>query len=300
VKVEDGRILVAWRTAAGTDPQPESSSSPPAHGRVVTKQDETAVSLRVVAVIDETPDTKTIRLDNSARAVTLHRPGQHIKVCVPGSSGPAWRSFTVSSPPTRPDVLEVTVKRNPAGIVSPAIHSLSAGAELTIQGPHGRFVFDLDQHKEPIVLAVAGSGVTPAMSILRTVHDLQLDLPVTMLYGCRARQDVIFARELDAMRLRLSRLRLVITLSRPEVEWSGPVGRVNPALLARHVPEPVLARYFLCGPGDFTPTLADWLQQNGVPLDRIHTEQFGKSARVSNPLQLPTWQARSDAVAVSL
>src|SRR5207248_7394298 len=109
------------------------------------------------------------------------------------------------------DVLEVTVKRNPAGIVSPAIHSLSAGADLTIQGPHGGFLFDPDQHKEPLVLAVAGSGVTPAMSILRTIHDLQLDVPVTLLYGCRARQDVIFARELEALRLRLARFRLVIT-----------------------------------------------------------------------------------------
>ena len=44
--------------------------------------------LRIRSVIDETPDTKTIRLDNSARAVTVHRPGQSIKVCVPGPSGP--------------------------------------------------------------------------------------------------------------------------------------------------------------------------------------------------------------------
>ncbi len=200
---------------------------------------------------------------------------------MPGPEGPNWRSFTISSPPTRPDVLEVTVKRNPTGIVSPAIHSLRPGEELVIQGPQGRFVFDPETHTEPLVLAAAGSGITPAMSILRTIQDLQLDLPVTLLYGCRTRDDIIFARELDAIRLRLARFRLVLSLSRPDPHWSGSVGRVTPALLARHIPEPAIARFFLCGPGDFVETLSGWLRENEVPPERIHSERFGMSSRLA-------------------
>ena len=59
-----------------------------------------------------------------------------------------------------------------------------------------------------------------------------------------------------------------------------------------------LARYFLCGPGDFAETLAGWLCQNGVPRERIHSEQFGKSPRVANPPRLPAGQSRNDAAAV--
>lgn len=259
VKVEDGRVFIAWTPATEAAPREEAGQT-----------------LRVLAVVEETPDTRTIRLDNSARIVETHRPGQHLKVGVPGAKGPTWRSFTISSPPTRPDVLELTVKRNPRGIVSPAIHALQPGAELIVQGPTGRFLFDPEAHKEPLVLAAAGSGITPAMSILRTIHDLQLDVPVTLLYGNRTREDIIFARELDALRLRLARFRLVLTLSRPDPEWTGSVGRVTPALLARHIPEPVVGRYFLCGPGDFVETLSGWLGENGVPADRIHSERFGK------------------------
>jgi ferredoxin-NADP reductase len=266
VKVEDGRILVAWPPAAVLVPPPG--------------KDESAVSLRVVEVVAETPDTRTIRLDNSGRLVAVHKPGQHIKVGVQGPSGPAWRSFTISSPPTRPDVLEVTVKRNPSGIVSPAIHSLLPGMELLVRGPQGGFVFDPDSYREPLVLAAAGSGVTPAMSILRTIHDLQLDLPVTLLYGCRTLDDIIFARELEAMRLRLARFRMILTLSQPDPEWSGSVGRVTPALVARHIPEPAAARHFLCGPGDFVDRLSGWLRENGVVPERIHSERFGKSSRI--------------------
>jgi ferredoxin-nitrite reductase len=275
VKVEDGRVLVALDLAskAGT-----ASVSTDGEGARSAKTDDSAVSLCVADVIHETPDVKTIRLDNNDRRLPLHQSGQHIKVCVEGPAGATWRSFTLSSPPTRPDVLEVTVKRNPGGIVSKALHDLVPGAALKIKGPQGSFVFDPERHKEALVLAAAGSGVTPGMAILRTIADLQLELPVTLLYGCRSREDVIFARELDALRLRLANLRLVLTLSRPGPDWRGATGRVVPELLARHVPEPSLSRYFLCGPGDFTPVLKSWLLAEGVPAERIHTEQFGKRA----------------------
>jgi ferredoxin-NADP reductase len=55
------------------------------------------------------------------RLVEWHWPGRHLKVCVTGPGGPTWRSFTLSSAPTRPDLLELTIKRNPTGVVSAAI-----------------------------------------------------------------------------------------------------------------------------------------------------------------------------------
>jgi ferredoxin-NADP reductase len=266
VKVENGRVLVALGGSGG-------------NGAAAAKTDDQGVALRVVEVVQETHDVRTIRLDNSERLVGLHQPGQHIKVCVTGPSGSTWRSFTVSSAPTRPDLLELTVKRNPNGIVSPAIHSLKASDVLTIKGPQGKFVFEPQQHTEPLVLAVAGSGVTPAMSILRTIHDRQLDLPVSLFYGSRTRADIIFARELEELRLRLANFRMILTLSRPDPSWTGEVGRVDASLLARHLREPAHFRYFLCGPGNFTSSLTSWLLDQGVARDRIHSEQFGKSWR---------------------
>jgi ring-1,2-phenylacetyl-CoA epoxidase subunit PaaE len=86
------------------------------------------------------------------------------------------------------------------------------------------------------------------------------------------------------MRLSLARLRLVLTLSRPDADWTGSVGRVTPALLARHIPEPAATRYFLCGPGDFVATLSAWLRENGVEPERIHSERFENASRGKLPL----------------
>jgi ferredoxin-nitrite reductase len=281
VKVENGRILVA-ETSLTTHSQPASG-----------KADDSGVELRVLEVIQETADVKTVKLDNSSRLLGLHKAGQHVKVCANGPAGSTWRSFTLSSPPSRPDVVELTVKRNPTGVVSAFVHGLSAGDQLMIKGPYGDFVYDHERHTEPLVLASAGSGITPAMCVLRMMNDFQIDRPVTLLYGCRTRDDVIFARELDRLRLRLAGFRLVITLSRPDPAWNGSVGHVSPSLLARHVPQPERARFYLCGPGNFTETLSSWLLARDVPRERIQSERFGKSNRAAAPAGASSWDARA-------
>ena len=235
-------------------------------------------SLRVLEVVEETHDTRTIRLDNAEGRLPVHRPGQHLKVGVDGPAGATWRSFTISSPPTRPKVLELTIKKNPGGVVSVASHALRPGDSLRLKGPSGNYYFDPESHREPLVLAAAGSGVTPAMSILRTIRDLQLDLPVTLIYGARSEADVIFARELDALRPRLANFRLVVSLTRPGPGWAGATGRVGPALIESHVTDLAAGRYFLCGPGDFHDGLKGWLIGRGVAADRVHTEMFGKKS----------------------
>jgi ferredoxin-NADP reductase len=242
----------------------------------MSKNDDDAVELRVIGVVDETHDTRTIRLDNSEGRISPHRAGQHIKVRVDAPDGPAWRSFTLSSPPTRPGVLEITVKRKGNGDVSNAIHNLRPGDRLLLKGPSGRFVFDPETHREPLVLAVAGSGVTPALAILRTIHDLGLDTRVTLLYGCRTRDDVIFSRELEALRQAAPGVAVVISLTQPDSEWSGPTGRIGPELVARHVEDPASARFYVCGPGSLPEDLSTWLLEQGVPAERIHLELYGK------------------------
>ena len=113
---------------------------------------------------------------------------------------------------------------------------------------------------------------------MRTVLDRQHDAPVTLLFGCRSEDDVIYRRELESLRLRLPQLRLIVTLSRPGPNWTGEIGRVDPSLLAQHIAEPAAARYFLCGPGEMRASLTEWLKGQAVPADRIHFEMFGKAA----------------------
>ena len=181
VLIEDGNIFLKVGAA-----------SPAKKKRPALPKPKTA-ELSVLEVIDEIPDTKTFRLDNSTGALASHLPGQFLQVGIEVAGKPVWRSFTISSSPTETGHFDLTIKRNPAGVVSNFLHDeIAAGTKLKAKGPQGGFYFSPEQHPEPLVLISAGSGVTPMMSILRTLHARGMDLPCTFVHGARAAADIIF------------------------------------------------------------------------------------------------------------
>ena len=111
-------------------------------------------------MIDETPDVKTFRLDNSAGTLPPHLPGQFLQVAIESNGEKVRRSFTISSSPADPKHLDLTIKRNPAGVLSSAVHDkIAVGETIDVKGPQGGFYFDCERHTEPLCSSppVAGS-----------------------------------------------------------------------------------------------------------------------------------------------
>jgi ferredoxin-NADP reductase/nitrite reductase/ring-hydroxylating ferredoxin subunit len=269
VKVEEGRIFIQTGTT-----QPVAS----VHRLTAKMAIPKLATLKVLEVIQETPDVKTFRLDNSRGDVPCHRPGQFVKVRALLDGREVWRSFTISSSPTTPACLDLTIKRNPAGELSNHLHdAIEAGSELTVKGPQGGFFFNPDAHPEPLVLISAGSGITPMMSIARHLADTGSPLACTFLHGARTLADVIFHDECRRLATTLSQLKYLVTLSQPADSWEGLRGRLNFEMLRDSVGDLMGSRYFLCGPGDFMQALQQSLVAAGVPAAHIHTEQFHQS-----------------------
>jgi ferredoxin-NADP reductase len=145
---------------------------------------------------------------------------------------------------------------------------------LKIKGAQGGFYFDPEKHLEPLVLVSAGSGITPMMSISRFIRDKSLQHPVTFLHGARLSTDIIFHEECLKLAASESWFRYVVTLSQPDADWKGASGRIGAELVIEQVKELTRSRYFLCGPNEFMDAIRTALQQEGVPSDHIHTEQF--------------------------
>jgi hypothetical protein len=276
VKIEDGNIYLrdeAPVAPAAPSPVPSAPVFPATRPTVP----QTA-QLSVLEVIDETPDTKTFRFDNSRGELPRHRPGQFAKVCVSIDGREVWRSFTISSSPTRSEIVDLTIKRNPAGEVSSHLHDrIAAGTSLTLKGPQGAFAFDPDRHVEPLVLVSAGSGITPMLCILRFLAESESALPVVFLHGARTPADIIAHSECRRLVGQLPAAQYHVTLSQPPADWTGLIGRLTFESVREVVGEPAARRYFLCGPGDFMDAIRDGLLAAGVTADRIHTEQFGKA-----------------------
>jgi ferredoxin-nitrite reductase len=282
--VEDGRIFVrpAGIETAGAKPQAGAirararAGGGPAHNKPAKPVEAV---LPVLEVIQETPDVRTFRLDNSSQVVPFAFPGQFAKVCVPSDEGDVWRSFTISSSPADTRQLDLTIKLNPVGCASRYLFdTVRLGSEVRLKGAQGGFYFEARQHPEPLVLVSAGSGITPMMSIARTLVAHEMQRPCTFVYGARTAADIIFHEECERFAARHAWFRYVVTLSQPHETWTGARGRIDSAWLAPQVADLTACRYFVCGPSDFMVRLSSALAKFGVPEERIHTEQFHRVA----------------------
>ncbi len=151
---------------------------------------------------------RTFRFDNRAGLLPFDHPGKFVKICVPVESEEVWRSFTISSSPHKPEVVDLTIKLNPGGVVSRWLFEHArAGDELKLSGPHGGFYFDHQRHTEPLVLVSAGSGITPMMSIARWWRARGLDrIHALFFHGARTADDILFRAECEQLASDGSRL----------------------------------------------------------------------------------------------
>lgn len=239
-------------------------------------------SLRVDAIIDTADGVKTFRLVDPAGGEIPFRflPGQFLILEAAPDAVPIRRPYTIASSPSRRDHIEITVKREPHGIVSGWLHDhLKVGDSLRLLAPNGRFVFT-GEEAPSIALIGAGVGVTPLMSVARWLTDQQWSGAIHMILGFHGPGDILFRDELAELRSRNPALHVTVTLSDPAGHaWSGATGRIDKALLQVALPRPASHAVHLCGPAPMMASVGSVLTELGVPAERIRTEAFGTDRR---------------------
>lgn len=223
-----------------------------------------------------THDVRTFVFRTAAGHRFRHQPGQYVTVSPQIEGSVVSRCYTITSPPTRPHRLAITVKRVPGGVVSNYLHDhLSAGVELHVDGPFGNFVMAHQPADRHLFLS-AGSGITPLMAMTRTIHDLGQAADVAFVHFARTPQDVIFRAELDSIAQAHSGIRLthVVENDSSTTSWSGLRGRLSTGLLAATVPDLAARVAFVCGPAPFMSAAQNALVGLGLPPEQYHQESF--------------------------
>ncbi len=235
------------------------------------------VPLHVTDVIADTHDVYTLRLQGDPLCRFAYWPGQFCTLSVEIEGKRAVRSYSISSPPTRPFVLEITIKRVPGGLVSNwlAEHA-QVGDILDVSGPKGKFCLVPGRIPSKLLFLGAGSGITPLMSMARWLCDLSADVDVKFFNSVRSPTDVIFHRELELMSSRYRMFEpIVITSSRPAGRgWTGLSGRINRSMLDMIAPDLHERHVYMCGPEGFMDAARELLTQAGFDLSRFHAESF--------------------------
>lgn len=213
-------------------------------------------------------------------------PGQSLTV----RHGDDRRSYSICSPAGAAP--RVGVREVPGGAVSGwMVRSLRAGDAVDVQAPSGSFCSDLADGGHHVFIA-AGSGITPVLSIVASLLRERRDATITLLYGNRRTDTVMFAEELaDLKDAYPARLQLVHVLSREPRDVEVFNGRLDAAKLDALLPELVdvaaVSHWWLCGPFAMVGDAIGVLGRLDVPPDRIHRELFYVGDVAPDPVQHP-------------
>jgi predicted ferric reductase len=178
-------------------------------------------------------------------------------------------SFSSSAEVTDGSV-EITIRN--LGDLTSRIHEVPVGKRVYLDGPYGAFTIGnpTDMH----VLIAGGVGVTPMVSMIRTLADRGDKRPVILLYGSRDWESITFREELDELETRLD-LKVVHVLSDPSADWTGEKGYINAEIFKRHLPPPHADHeYFICGPNVMMDAIEKALGEMHVPLSKYHSERY--------------------------
>ncbi|HEX4884385.1 MAG TPA: 1,2-phenylacetyl-CoA epoxidase subunit PaaE [Casimicrobiaceae bacterium] len=241
--------------------------------------------LRIARIDRETRDAVAITFDVPADLAPQFRfaPGQHLTLRTRIGDEDVRRSYSVCSG-VQDGTLRIAVKRCAGGLFSTyANEALKPGDALEVMPPMGHFCTPLDATAARHYVAfAAGSGITPILSIVRTVLAAEPKSQFTLFFGNRASATVMFRDELAALKdVHMTRLNLVHVLSREAQDIDLLHGRIDgeraSALLDHWAPLADVDVVFLCGPDAMMRSVHDMLVARGYPAERIRIERFATS-----------------------
>lgn len=257
--------------------------------------------LIVERVVKETDDSSSIyfTIPDELKSEYLYKAGQYLTLKFDIRDKEYRRSYSICTSPNE-DLFGVNVKRVKKGIVSNYINdNVVVGNKVEVMEPDGKFTIDLNPNsKRDFYFFASGSGITPIISIIKTILEDEPKSCCYLCYGNTNEDSIIFKSELDDLRMKYDgQFFLRHTLSQPKREkekgfkgmfsrgkllWEGWRGRIDKEKIEKFREEnPVRskeAHYFVCGPGAMIDTILDHIETTGIEKEFLHTEYFISSA----------------------
>jgi len=240
-------------------------------------------ALRVAEIVPETADANSIRFEipPELRDAFAFKAGQHLTLRAMINGEEVRRNYSLCTAPAAADWM-VTVKRIGGGLFSNWVgDQLKAGDTVEVMVPHGSFTTDFDAANRRHVVGIAGgSGITPVMSLIKTLLREEPQSRFTLLYGNRDSSSVIFLEALAGLKDKhLGRFEIYHFLDAEEQDIALFNGMLSRERLEEAIPALVpdaaeVDGWFICGPGPMMDSAEGALLDRNVPRDRIHIERF--------------------------
>ncbi|UZH56615.1 ferredoxin--NADP reductase [Salinimicrobium tongyeongense] len=239
-------------------------------------------SLKIKNIIRETEEAVSLEFEipQELKSKFSFKAGQYVTLKTTIEGKEVRRAYSLCTPPTD-DTFKVTVKEVKGGTFSVlANNRLKAGDTLDVHPPEGKFIFEpvQDGHPHTYAAFAAGSGITPVLSILKTVLQQEKHSRFVLVYGNRTPKDTIFFKELLELQASFpDRLFIEFVYSRCNEE-NCHYGRIDEGtvnyVLKNRFKDTSFTRFYLCGPEEMINKVSEVLLKNEVQKEQILFELF--------------------------
>jgi ferredoxin-NADP reductase len=219
------------------------------------------------------PRTYNVRSFRFPKPPTLsYKAGQFLIATIKTEDGKELsKPFSISSSPTETEHIEFTKKLSDSEY-STALKALKAGNWARIDAPYGSFTFEGEHEK--ICLLGGGIGITPFRSICRYCTDKRVDAKITLLYGNRSENDIVFREEFEAMQKQNPNLKVVFTVNEASSAWKGTIGFISTELVKKEIPDYKENVFYTCGPPAMVEAMEKLVEALGLPKTQLKREYF--------------------------
>lgn len=242
------------------------------HVRVIRPMRMKKNAYSLVEVREERDNATTLVVEAVDHEGMKLKAGQYAWMTV-GDSPYALQQnpFSFTSSESSSKRLEFTAK--PAGDFTGTWREMTPGSSVFLDGPYGAFTLN-DKSKRGSVFFAGGVGITPIISMLRSLEERGDTRSCMLFYGNKTWEDILFREELEALEQSLD-LRVIHVLSEPEEEWNGYSGFLTHEILESELPGNLADMdYYICGPEPMMDLVERELAQKPIPLRQISSERF--------------------------
>lgn len=266
--------------------------------------------LTIKEVRQETADCVSLLFDVPEPLLSSFQflPGQNLTLKTTINGAEVRRSYSICSAPQERE-LRVAIKKVEGGVFSGhANEKLNTGDVIDVMPPTGKFNTPLNakQTKRYLMIA-AGSGITPIISLIKSILYTEPTSTITLVYGNRSRSSIIFFEELEQLKNRyMQRFNVLHILSREKTDSPLQRGRIDAeklSILDRLNGFKNMDECFICGPEEMILTSKDFLEKTGLSVKKIHLELFTSTkvtAREKKSQPDDTQQKRSSQVTIKV
>jgi len=245
------------------------------------------LDLKVVEIIEH-KDAKTFVFgSNNGQPLPYFRAGQYLSLKMQIGDSYITRPFTISSGPkwTKEDKIAITIKANPNGFSASWMHeNLKVGDQVFASAPEGHFFYENLRDCKNVVALAGGSGITPFMSMAYALRDGDEDFNLTIIYGNKTEDGILFKEEFDAIQKECDKVKVVHVLSDEEKEGYEH-GFITADIIKKYAADEY--SLFICGPAAMYNFLTKEIEKLGLPKRLVRAEMRGVSRQIWEDPRFP-------------